>query len=195
MKWFHVFNRITLSIVVAGMLALLACVPAHLRTMELPGGCYWAAPPLMVAVDESADPYNDAFLYGVRAWNLAIGRDVLKTFSGTDQGMADVLVVVGEFNSSLGAQTELTCHHGKLYATILVRQAMDEARARAYALHELGHAMGVGHSTNVQSAMYWQTPRGLMDGGAGPDAVFEPAQRILPIDARLAGALHPAEKL
>jgi hypothetical protein len=195
MKWSSFAGRFLVSVLLAAALALLSCVPNHLRTMALPDGCRaWAKLPLTVTIDDSADAYAKAFVYGEKTWNEALGRPVFKTFSGDPtegQDRADVLVVVGDVSVGFGAQTDLRCPNGRVQATIVVRAVMDRPRAFGYAVHELGHALGVGHNPNKLSLMYWQSDNGLMSGEAGPDAEFLPIQRLLPSDVRLAQALHP----
>lgn len=121
--------------------------------------------PLAVCViRDRVDGFRDDFVanlnYAVGRWNgvLPVGLS-----SGADSASADVVVTwTPQLDSGKTGRTDLTWDRRGFIRHAFVRLAthdpsgrlLDAQRMSALALHELGHALGLGHSTVREDALY-----------------------------------------
>jgi predicted Zn-dependent protease len=100
-------------------------------------------------------------VWAVSRWDGVVPVGMVTT---TDDATADVVVTwVARLDSSRTGRTDLTWDGGGSIhrATIVLAthtpegQPLDARRMSALALHELGHAFGLGHSTSRADAMYF----------------------------------------
>lgn len=121
--------------------------------------------PLQVCVIRtSVDGFRDDFVgtltYAVGRWN---GVLPMALSTGADSATADIIVTwTSQLDSGKTGRTDLTwdrrgvIHHA--FVTLATHDAggrpLDAPRMSALALHELGHALGLGHSTVKEDALY-----------------------------------------
>jgi hypothetical protein len=121
--------------------------------------------PLRLAVLRgSADGYREEFAanvsWAVGRWN---GVAPVQMETGADSASADILVSwVAQLDSGRSGRTDLTWdQYGRLHlaSVVLATHApngrqLDGRYMSALALHELGHAIGLGHSPVLQDVMH-----------------------------------------
>ena len=123
------------------------------------------ARPLQVAVlRRDVDGFRDDFAANV-TWAIGRWNGVLPVSlaTGADSGAADVVITwAPQLDSGKTGRTDLIWdQHGAIHhalVTLATHDAagrpLDTARMSALALHELGHALGLGHSTRKEDALY-----------------------------------------
>jgi predicted Zn-dependent protease len=121
--------------------------------------------PLRVAIiRQNVDGFREDFVSNV---NWAIGRwnGVIPVLleTGADSANADIVVTwTVRMDSNRTGRTDLTWdRRGNIRQALIVLathtpegQLLDARRMSALALHEVGHAIGLGHSTLKQDALY-----------------------------------------
>lgn len=183
-------NRIVLSVLSLALALLAACAyPGAGRTLVPPPGCVgWGKLPLTVGVDDSAADNRGDIALAMSAWNKATGRPMFE-WAYLEQVEPDVLVAMGpmHFEAERGYAMS-SCANGRTMSTLILADGLDAGAISVYATHELGHALGLGHSTNERSIMHATIDASLM--GQWDDEHAPKFYRVLPTDARIALALH-----
>jgi hypothetical protein len=166
-------------------LGAASCSRPSLRTLPLPAGCdSWEPLPMTVSLDPSASDYRDEVNHAMKSWNAAMGRAAF-VWSYVDETPADVLIAQGQLYGNVRGVGPSFCHDSHVSAVVILSQGLDTLQATAFAAHELGHTLGLGHSPVRSSIMF-----PLVDVSLMGDWDSQVAQRILPSDARIARALH-----
>ena len=171
-------------------IALTGCLrPSIQRTLELPESCRsWGRLPLTIALDESAEGYRRDINRAMKAWDAALGRPAF-IWAYVTGAQPDVIVAKGPTRTPyMAAYTASECRNGAVLSAVLMRPFMDTSEATAFATHELGHVLGLGHSTNQQSVMQAVIDAELL--GQWDDYHQPKTYRVTEADARLARALH-----
>lgn len=167
------------------LLSTSACVAAAPRTLSLPEGCTaWAALPMTVDVDPSAAGYRSQVNAAMKSWDRALARPAF-VWNHVEETPADVLVAAGHVPGRARGVAPSFCYEGRQNALVMLDPGLDDLEATAFAAHELGHTLGLGHSPVHASIMFPTIDASLMG-----DWDEQTAQTILPTDARLALALH-----
>lgn len=173
-------------VLLAIALALVSsCARPILRVLPVPPGCSALEPlPLTVDVDVSAAGYRADINHAMKSWDKAVGKPTF-VWNGVDETPADVFVAAGPLYGNVRGVGPSFCHDGHVSSVIVLDTGLDVVAATAFAAHELGHALGLGHSEVRESIMYY-----LVDASLMGDWDRQTNQRILPTDARVAAALH-----
>jgi hypothetical protein len=170
------------------LLALLlasSCTRPVLRIMPLPPGCEgFGRLPMTVSLDESATVYRTPLMVAVAAWESAVDRDLF-TWVADNDALADVYIVAAPLGGHVRGRADVKCANG-IGVTVTIDVDLDVTEANIVGQHELGHVLGLGHSEAQHSIMYWRYTSASLLG----DWDTEVGQRILPTDARVAGALY-----
>jgi predicted Zn-dependent protease len=142
--------------VVLVALALLStcCHPARIPA-RLSSSCFYPHLPLEIVLEAELSWQTSAYARAAQTWNTALGFEVFKVSDGL--GGLDVVVVTGppEEKPEVMATTQRDANErGECSSLIVIRHAMDsEEQAYVFAVHELGHALGVGHADLGRSFM------------------------------------------
>jgi hypothetical protein len=121
--------------------------------------------PLRVAVLRSrAEGFRESFVgnvnWAITRWN---GASPMQMQSTSDSGIADIIIRwVAQLDSNRTGRTDLTWDtrgHVRLAVVHLATHTpegspLDERQMTALALHEIGHALGVGHSAVSADALF-----------------------------------------
>jgi predicted Zn-dependent protease len=111
-------------------------------------------------VDGFRDDFAGNLTYAVGRWN---GVLPIALSTGADSATADIIVTwTSQLDSGKTGRTDLTwdrrgvIHHA--FVTLATHDAggrlLDASRMSALALHELGHALGLGHSSVREDALF-----------------------------------------
>lgn len=125
------------------VLALASCAPSVPHTLG------------SLRIDEAvAKPEHDAWYAGADEWNDAVGETVIN--DQTDDGE---YVIHAEDGSGLigtthGGMSQVSRSHKSVM--VMLKPGMSADNARLASLHELGHALGLPHSHDPLSVMYWK---------------------------------------
>lgn len=177
------------TLMLAALVAVVAaCAPPPSLVLATPPPCTsWGRLPLTVAIDPSARDYRFAVRHAEYSWTSALGRPA---FAIEDLERADVVVQIGAVPNDIAnaVMTESRCRNGRIVTELYLAPALDDLAAAAFAAHGLGHALGLAHSTNLQSVMQHQLNVGLM--GPWDDEHPVPLYRVTETDADVALQLH-----
>jgi len=123
-----------------------------------------ARPLRVVITRQDVSGFREDFVanvaWAVGRWNGVVPVGLMST---GDSDQADVVVTwVANLDSNRTGRTDLTWdQHGNIHRAAIVLathtpegQLLDARRMSALALHELGHSLGLGHSTSRADAMY-----------------------------------------
>lgn len=170
--------------VILALLMATACTRPVLRILPLPPGCTgFGHLPMTVSLDHSATLYRMPLHVAVTAWENAVGRDLF-TWVADNEAVADVYIAAGPLAGHVRGQANVKCANG-IGVTVILDVDLDEPRAAAVGIHELGHVLGLGHSDLKASIMY-----PVVDVSLLGDWDAETGQRILATDARVVRQLH-----
>lgn len=175
------------------LILLCSCLPSS-RVESLPttptSDCHsWNKFPIHVRLDTTALELRTEMNMAMLEWNEALGRQAFVWADGTT---IEVNVEVGQlgtgFNQTEKGYDGRECLQGAVYHTLRFRPGLDEDELHAFALHELGHVLGLAHSLNEKSIMHWIVDASLM--GKWDDEHDPRWYRILKTDADTANSLH-----
>lgn len=131
----------------------LCCRPVPPRFKPRPF-CTYSKLPLKVDLAPSLAWQRPALNRAFDKWSAALGFDVFDWVWDYDE--ADIVFVRGPRPPTAPealAVTQRSSLSGRCYSVITVLVNMDEAQAELFGTHELGHALGVGHSEAPWSVM------------------------------------------
>lgn len=170
------------------VMLLAACSPPSSRVLVPPAPCSsWGHLPLVLEIDASAAAYRGDVTRAARAWNDAMGQPAF-VWNYVPGAGADIVVALGKLDGDV-AQAAHRCTGQRITTVVTLEPQLDDGAAQAFAEHGLGHALGLGHSTNEHSVMNATLDVGLM--GRWDEDHDPPLYRIMPHDAALARARHP----
>jgi hypothetical protein len=103
--------------------------------------------------DETHKVYVESVTTAALAWNREIGAEVFKR--AEDKSKAKVLVQWGSVRDNAGGSTQHTGDDsGPKQAVVTLVDASDVRAVHRYAMHELGHVLGLAHDDFKSSVMY-----------------------------------------
>jgi hypothetical protein len=148
--------------VVAWMVMMMAgaCAGAQPWRVRPPqNGCVQPALPLALYVSPNvSSEHREMAVDAVEAWGDALGQQAF-VFT-EDEDRASVVIDYGQGPDTLDAN--IGCEGGFEHTLVTINSPIDVASAYALLQHELGHALGVEHSTNEQSVMQSTVDQALM---------------------------------
>jgi len=137
------------------------------RLVPVPARCARPSLPLTIAFTDEGEDMRTEFLAAGEEWQEALGAPV---FVETSSATPDVLVTFGPApaGKAYASSTATTCTTNYLRSVVTFHRGMDVTEAHAYALHEVGHVLGLRDSTNPASVMDPNITDSLMGNWADP---------------------------
>lgn len=139
---------------------LHACWPRSEGYLTYNGACpqeiKWSRKQIPLAVrlamDSSSDVYRKSIQEAMATWNREVGL----VFIEIQAGHADVIVQWGPSQDGMsGGYTRHIGSAGQLrYAVVTLTDPSDLHAVYRYAMHELGHVLGLAHDSATRSIMY-----------------------------------------